>query len=66
MALTYWLASQNNQEIKGVYALVFPYFGSDRASRLRASYLAANLISPILIWTIEGNRAGNARTPLAL
>ncbi|KUI64495.1 hypothetical protein VM1G_00049 [Cytospora mali] len=66
MGLTYWLGSQNDDGLKGVYALAFPFFGNDPASRLHASYLVSNLISPILIWTIEGNRAGNAMTPLAL
>ncbi|KUI59274.1 hypothetical protein VP1G_06515 [Cytospora mali] len=66
MGLTYWLGTQNDDGIKGVYALAFPFFGNDPASRLHASYLVSNLISPILIWTIEGNRVGNAMTPLAL
>lgn len=66
MGLTYWLASWNDEGIKGAYALAFPFFGNHRENRLHASYLVSNLISPILIWTIEGNRAGNAMTPLAL
>ena len=66
MGLTYWFASRSDEGIKGVYALAFPFFGSDPAARLQASYLVFNLISPVLIWTIEGSRAGNALTPLAL
>lgn len=66
MGLTYWLASRNDEGIKGAYALAFPFFGNHRENRLHASYLVSNLISPILIWTIEGNRAGNSMTPLAL
>lgn len=66
MGLTYWLASRSDESIKGVHALAFPFFGSDPAGRLQASYLVSNLISPILIWTVEGSRAGNAMTPLAL
>lgn len=66
MGLTFWLASRNDEVIKGAFALAFPFFGADPEARLHASYLVTNLISPLLIWTIEGNRAGNAMTPLAL
>lgn len=57
LGLTYWLASRN-EGLRGVHALVFPFFGSDVVSRSQASYLVSNLISPVLIWTIEANREG--------
>lgn len=66
MGLTFWLATRNDEGIKGAFALAFPFFGTNSEDRLHASYLVTNLISPILIWTIEGNRAENAMTPLAL
>lgn len=65
MGLTYWLASRN-KGLRGVHALVFPFFGSDVTSRSQASYLVSNLISPILIWTVEANREGTFMAKLAL
>lgn len=64
MGLTYWLASRN-EGLRGVYALVFPLFGSDVTSRSQASYLVSNLISPVLIWTVEANREGTSMAKLA-
>lgn len=57
MGLTYWLASRN-RGLRGVQALIFPFFGSDARSRSQGSYLVSTLISPVLIWTIEANRNG--------
>lgn len=65
MGLTYWLASRN-KGLRGVHALVFPFFGSDVTSRSQASYLVSNLISPVLIWTVEANREGTSMAKLAL
>lgn len=64
MGLTYWLASRN-EGLRGVHALVYPFFGSDATSRSHASYLVTNLISPVLIWTVEANRAGTSIAKLA-
>lgn len=65
LGLTYWLASHNDG-LRGVHALVFPFFGSDEASRSHASYLVSNLISPVLVWTVEANREGISMAKLAL
>lgn len=65
MGLTYWLASRN-EGLRGVHALVFPFFGSDVTSRSQASYLVSNLISPVLIWTVEANLEGTSMAKLAL
>lgn len=65
MSLTYWLASRNDG-LRGVHALLFPFFGSDVASRSQASYIVITLISPVLIWTVEANRGGISMPKLAL
>lgn len=65
MGLTYWLASRNDG-LRGVQALMFPFFGNDMADRTHASYLVSNLISPVLIWTVEANREGFSMAKLAL
>lgn len=65
MGMTYWLASRN-EGLRGVHALVFPFFGNDVASRSQASYLVSNLISPVLIWTVDANREGTSMAKLAL
>lgn len=46
--------------------MMFPFFGSDVTSRSQASYLVSNLISPVLIWTVETNRGGASGVKLAL
>ena len=65
MGLTYWLASRNGS-LRGALALVFPFLGSDVASRSQASYLVTNLVSPVLIWTVDANRGGASIAKLAL
>lgn len=65
MGLTYWLSTRN-EGLRGVHALVFPFFGNDARNRLQGSYLVSNLISPVLIWTVEGHRGGSAMATLAL
>lgn len=65
MGFTYWLASRNDG-LRGVHALLFPFFGSDVGSRSQASYIVTNNISPVLIWTVESNRGGISMTKLVL
>jgi hypothetical protein len=45
---------------------LFPFFGSDAASRSQAAYLVSNTISPVLIWTVEANREGTSMVKVAL
>ncbi|KAK2604067.1 hypothetical protein N8I77_007026 [Diaporthe amygdali] len=59
MGLAYWLSTRN-EGLRGVHALVFPFFGNDARNRLQGSYLVSNLISPVLIWTVEGHRRGGS------
>lgn len=52
LGLTYWRARQN-MGLKGTSALAFPLFGTDAKERLFALYMAGNLTSPLMIWTLE-------------
>lgn len=61
LGLTCWLAPR-----AGVSALALAFFGTDAGERRIASYDSWNLTSAFLIWTVEGYRAGNALTPLAV
>ncbi|KAI3394317.1 hypothetical protein diail_2911 [Diaporthe ilicicola] len=65
LGITWWLDSYN-RGLKGVHALAFPFFGRDATSRSQASYLVYNLISPVLIGTIEGSRRGFSTRTFAL
>lgn len=52
LGLTY-LRARQTLKLKGTAALAFPLFGSHAKERLFAMYMAGNLTSPLLIWTLE-------------
>ncbi|KAI1500210.1 FAD binding domain protein [Biscogniauxia marginata] len=51
---------------KLVTVFSYPILGQDQAPKLQAIYFLSQLVSPILIYTIEGYRAGNRKTSLSL
>jgi hypothetical protein len=51
---------------KLVSALSYPILGRDPAPSLQLVYFLSQLISPLLVYTVEGHRLGNQATPLAL
>lgn len=53
-----WVLSLRNKGLQGMDALLFTFLGSDADSRSQATYLLSNMISPVLIWTVEANRGG--------
>lgn len=65
LGLTCWRAQQSHV-LRGVAALTFPFFGTNEKERMAASHVVSNLVSPLLIWTVEGYRTTSAKTPLAL
>lgn len=50
----------------GIAGLTFALFGTSQWDRFAAKRMALTLASPLLIWTVEGYRAANSMTPLAL
>lgn len=54
--------------LQGTSALAFPLFGTDPKERLFALYTAANMASPLMIWTLEelGCRRGMHRLDSAM
>ncbi|KAG8166039.1 hypothetical protein KVR01_004591 [Diaporthe batatas] len=51
-----WVLSLHNGVLHGERALLFSLLGSDASSRMQATYLISNTMSPILIWSAEANR----------
>ncbi|POS74886.1 FAD binding domain-containing protein [Diaporthe helianthi] len=54
--LAAWVFARQNDCLKGAQALTFTFLGSRGPGRIHATYLVANMISPMLIWTVEANR----------
>lgn len=52
LGLTYVRARQH-VGLTGTSALAFPLFGTNAKERLFALYMAGNLTSPLMIWTLE-------------
>lgn len=52
LGLTY-LRARQNVGLAGSSALAFPLFGTDPKEQLFALYMAGNLTSPLMIWTLE-------------
>lgn len=52
LGLTY-LGALQNRGLKGSSALAFPLFGKDPKERLFSMYMAGNLASPLMTWTLE-------------
>ncbi|XXH02442.1 hypothetical protein Hte_008817 [Hypoxylon texense] len=63
-----WLGNNGFNDLlqKTVSAFAYQIFGVGPTSTLQVTYFMSQLVSPILIWTIEGYRSGNSATPLAL
>lgn len=61
-----WISTNFNHGLQGGEALLFAFLGSDADSRSQATYLVSNMISPILIWTIEANRRDAPQAEMAL
>ncbi|OTB04618.1 hypothetical protein M426DRAFT_73394 [Hypoxylon sp. CI-4A] len=67
--MTVNLLGQNraNEFLKVVTSVItYPLLDANLETRTQLVYFLSQLISPILMYTIEGYRAGNAGTPLAL
>ncbi|KAI1491191.1 FAD binding domain protein [Biscogniauxia mediterranea] len=63
-----WFAHPGVDRLVNALVTIFshPILGQDQAPRLQAVYFLSQLMSPILIYTIEGYRAGNRKTALSL
>lgn len=70
LGLTYLASLQLNPgTLQGTSALAFPLFGTDPKERLFSMYMAANMASPLMIWTLEElgcRRAGMHRLDSAM
>lgn len=54
LGLTYLASLHGNPgTLQGTSALAFPLFGTDPKERLFSLYMAANMASPLMIWTLE-------------
>lgn len=65
LGLNLWQAQQI-PGLQGAIGVAFPFFGTSLHDRVAASRMTLTLASPLLIWTVEGYRAANTMTPLAL
>lgn len=55
-----WFHAYLNRGLQGSDALLFAFLGRNANSRSQATYLVSNMISPVLIWTIEANRGNTS------
>ncbi|KAI0853831.1 putative monooxygenase [Daldinia vernicosa] len=63
-----WFGENNVSKVLNMYVsiLSIPMLDEDPSTRLHLVNFLSQLISPLLIYCIEGYRAGNQETPLAL
>ncbi|KAI1471017.1 putative monooxygenase [Daldinia caldariorum] len=63
-----WFGENSASHILNIYTsvLAIPLMDKDPSSKLHLVNFLSQLISPLLIYSIEGHRAGNQGTPLAL
>lgn len=63
-----WLGNTGYNDLlrKITSAFAYQIFGAGPTSTLQVAYFLSQLVSPMLVWTIEGYRSGNYATPLSL